>query len=292
MDENREVMQAETATDDWDDIDLSDVTDEGEASEPETENTEQTPEEQTEADQPTEATTETDAAGAETKPETEAGTDRYTLKHLDEVREVSREEVIALAQKGMDYDRIRGRLDEQQDYADMKKRNAELEEYAAFLKELAGDRPITELIDEGRAQVLMKQHGIDRDTALARVKLNRERAAFENERRQQQEQQQEQQKQQEAANAQEQWRKDCFLAFGREFPDVKPEQIPQEVWDAFARGETLVSAYSLHQLRALQKQQEEQKRAEENAKRSTGSQQSAGASEKMSAFDAAWYDGT
>lgn len=291
MDENREVMQAEPA-DDWDDIDLSDLTDDGEdVSEPETENTEQTPEAQTEADQPTEAPTETDANGAE-KQTAEAKTDLFTLKHMDETREVSREEVIALAQKGMDYDRIRGRLDEQKDYADLKKRNAELEDGYAFLKELAGDRSVDELIDEGRAQALMQQHGIDHETALGRVRLDRERRAFENERQKQQAQQQEQQKQQEQADAQEQWRKNCFLAFGKEFPDVDPKTIPQEVWDAFGRGETLVSAYSLHQLRALQKQQNEQKRAEENAKRSTGSRQSAGASEKMSAFDAAWYDGT
>lgn len=291
MDENREVMQAEAA-DDWDDIDLSDLTDDGEESATaEAEETEQTPEAATEADQPTETQPEADANGAK-QPEAEAQADKFTLKHLDETREVSRDEVIALAQKGMDYDRIRGRLDEQKDYADLKRRNEELSEYEAFLKELAGDRDVMELIDEGRAQLLMRQLGIDRETALGRVKLDRERKAFAAEQQKQQTQLQEQQKQQEQADAQDQWRKDCFMAFGKEFPDVDPKTIPQEVWEAFARGETLVSAYSLHQLRVLQKQQQEQKRAEENAKRSTGSQKSAGASEKMSAFDAAWYDGT
>jgi hypothetical protein len=36
----------------------------------------------------------------------------FTLKHLGEVRTVGRDEVIALAQKGLDYDRIRGRYGE------------------------------------------------------------------------------------------------------------------------------------------------------------------------------------
>jgi len=291
MDENREVMQAEPA-DDWDDIDLSDLPDSGEDTTfAEPEETEQTPETQTEADQPTDAEPEADADGAE-KPEAEAQADQFTLKHLDETRTVSRDEVIALAQKGMDYDRIRGRLDEQKDYAELKQRVETLEEHEAFLKELAGDRSVDDLIDEGRAQALMQQTGIDHDTALGRVKLDRERRALDAERQKQQTQQQEQQKQQEQADAQEQWRKDCFLAFSKEFPDVDPKTIPQEVWDAFGRGETLVSAYSLYQLRALQKQKNEQKRAEENAKRSTGSRQTAGAKENMSAFDAAWYDGT
>ena len=40
-----------------------------------------------------------------------AETDLFTLKHLDERRTVNREEVIALAQKGLDYDRIRAKYD-------------------------------------------------------------------------------------------------------------------------------------------------------------------------------------
>ena len=44
--------------------------------------------------------------GALSVPEPE----RYSIKHLGEEREVTREEVIALAQKGCDYDRIRERL--------------------------------------------------------------------------------------------------------------------------------------------------------------------------------------
>lgn len=35
----------------------------------------------------------------------------FTLKHLDEVKNVSRDEVVTLAQKGLDYDRIRTKLD-------------------------------------------------------------------------------------------------------------------------------------------------------------------------------------
>ncbi len=42
----------------------------------------------------------------------------FTLKHLDEVKNVSREEVITLAQKGLDYDRIRTRLDQAASGAD------------------------------------------------------------------------------------------------------------------------------------------------------------------------------
>ena len=50
-----------------------------------------------------------DPAGAEETRQT--GRETFTLKHLDEQREVSREELIALAQKGLDYDRIRADRD-------------------------------------------------------------------------------------------------------------------------------------------------------------------------------------
>ena len=39
-----------------------------------------------------------------------AGDESFTLRHLGETKSVGRDEVIALAQKGMDYDRIRGKL--------------------------------------------------------------------------------------------------------------------------------------------------------------------------------------
>ena len=44
------------------------------------------------------------------KPEKPAEAESFTLRHLGETRSVGREELIALAQKGMDYDRIRGKL--------------------------------------------------------------------------------------------------------------------------------------------------------------------------------------
>lgn len=44
------------------------------------------------------------------KVEKGAGDESFTLRHLGETKNVGRDEVIALAQKGMDYDRIRGKL--------------------------------------------------------------------------------------------------------------------------------------------------------------------------------------
>ena len=48
--------------------------------------------------------------GLAQKPEPEREPESYTLRHLGEERSVGRDELIALAQKGLDYDRIRGKL--------------------------------------------------------------------------------------------------------------------------------------------------------------------------------------
>ena len=48
--------------------------------------------------------------GLAQKPEPEPEPESYTLRHLGEERSVGRDELIALAQKGLDYDRIRGKL--------------------------------------------------------------------------------------------------------------------------------------------------------------------------------------
>lgn len=54
----------------------------------------------------------TDDAEPAMSPRAEKGAEAesFTLRHLGETKSVGRDEVIALAQKGMDYDRIRGKL--------------------------------------------------------------------------------------------------------------------------------------------------------------------------------------
>ena len=46
----------------------------------------------------------------EAEPAANPAPESFTLRHLGETKNVGREEVIALAQKGMDYDRIRSKL--------------------------------------------------------------------------------------------------------------------------------------------------------------------------------------
>lgn len=241
-----------------------------------------------------------DAAQTGENEEQQAQTDGqlFELKHLGETKNVNRDEVVTLAQKGMDYDRVTEKNTQlETQVSEQKQQLAQLTEHENALQELAKQSGTTveELVENMLIAVTKSKYGIDDDgMALERVKLDRERRALDQERAALAPQKQEQEQQ--AAN--EKWRGECFDAIAKAYPDVDPASIPNGVWEAFNRGETLVSAYARERNKALEaeiarmkSEQETRDRNAANAARSTGSQSSAGKAGSDEAFDALWYDG-
>ena len=241
-----------------------------------------------------------DAAQTGENEEQQAQTDGqlFELKHLGETKNVNRDEVVTLAQKGMDYDRVTEKNTQlETQVSEQKQQLAQLTEHENALQELAKQSGTTveELVENMLIAVTKSKYGIDDDgMALERVKLDRERRALDQERAALAPQKQEQEQQ--AAN--EKWRGECFDAFAKAYSDVDPASIPNGVWEAFNRGETLVSAYARERNKALEaeiarmkSEQETRDRNAANAARSTGSQSSAGKAGSDEAFDALWYDG-
>ena len=241
-----------------------------------------------------------DAAQPGENEEQRAQTDGqlFELKHLGETKNVNRDEVVTLAQKGMDYDRVTEKNTQlENQVSEQKQQLAQLTEHENALQELAKQSGTTveELVENMLIAVTKSKYGIDDDgMALERVKLDRERRALDQERAALATKNQEQEQQ--AAN--EKWRGECFDAFAKAYPDVDPASIPNGVWEAFNRGETLVSAYARERNKALEaeiarmkSEQETRDRNAANAARSTGSQSSAGKTGSDEAFDALWYDG-
>lgn len=282
MNENEKTGATAADWDNWDDIDLSDLKDD-EAEES------AAAEEAEEADQP-EATEAEGAGTEEAAGEEEKGTDQtFTLKHLDEVREVTRDEVIALAQKGMDYDRIRQKLEDE-----TASREALIAEKAGeaerFLQELADREKITvaELMDNVRAEVLAQTENIDISLAKERVKIMKEREALEKERTALQ-----------AGSAKDEERQQAINAFVEAYPGVEGKDIPREVWQEFERTGDLIGAYRAdenrklkEQIEALNQQLAAQQNNQKNKKRSTGSQSSDGADKTTDPIVSDWYNGS
>lgn len=289
--EPMEATQAVETTpdpDDWsdlenfDDIEVMDSDEEG---------TDEQPAEP-EADQQTEAAeTETpDTEEPESAPEQETADqpELIELKHLGQVVRVTPEQLNAYAQMGLDYQRIRDDRDA------ARAEVARLKEMEDYLKELAAPQGISveDLLDGAKAEVLANKEHLDRGIALQRVKLDRERKQFEAQKAQQTRAQQEQ-------SEKEQRQRDQFLQFAKEYPKVKPNDIPKEVWEKFKDGMNLTSAYAQYEAKSLRDQVasleaklEAEKKNSENKKRSTGTQKSAGNVTEQDAFDRLWYDGT
>ena len=150
--------------------------------------------------------------GLAKKPEPEREPESYTLRHLGETKNVGREEVIALAQKGMDYDRIRSKLGDASrelealragesfdpDPAERRRRDCEsfVKTFPEAADRLRRDKNAipAEVWDEVRrgasltdayAAHLSRREAAEKDTELARLRseLERERRERENARR-------------------------------------------------------------------------------------------------------------
>lgn len=289
--EPMEATQAVETTpdpDDWSDLETFDDI---EVMDSDEEGTDEQPAEP-EADQQTEAaeteTPDTEEPESATEQETADQPELIELKHLGQVVRVTPEQLNAYAQMGLDYQRIRDDRDA------ARAEVARLKEMEDYLKELAAPQGISveDLLDGAKAEVLANKEHLDRGIALQRVKLDRERKQFEAQKAQQTRAQQEQ-------SEKEQRQRDQFLQFAKEYPKVKPNDIPKEVWEKFKEGMNLTSAYAQYEAKSLRDQVasleaklEAEKKNSENKKRSTGTQKSAGNVTEQDAFDRLWYDGT
>lgn len=261
--------------DDWDDIDLADDSDA---------DTENGGAEAEPGDHTGEAETEEPAEG-EKEPEAEAQTDRFTLKHLDDVRTVSRDEVIALAQKGLDYDRIKGKLDGL-DTAELREAQAELSELRAVAREQG--MTVAEFADSMRAVMLAKKEGLSLERANERVKLARREAELQRREEALTRKAGEAEQADAAKKAAQEKRDRDIREFVAEYGGVDFKSIPQEVWADVSRGKGLVDAYRKHELRILKEELAAERKNTENAARSTGSRKGAGKTVQDD-FTASWY---
>ena len=223
--------------------------------------------------------TATDEANAEA-----AGNDDFLeLKHFDEIRKVNKDEAKGLAQKGMDYDRIRGKLDTAN--AEI----AKLKGYENFLEELKGDFPtVQDLIADTKAALYIEEqkkigNTITKASALEHVKEQLKDFPVPEEK---------EELQPSAEQVEMAIKRDSFTRFAEIYTDVKAADIPKEVWDDVDKTNSLVASYSRYQMKQINAELEALKLEEKNRKRSTGSMKSKGGNNLESIADSVWNDET
>ena len=201
----------------------------------------------------------------------------WTLNRQGQPLTVGETEIAALAQRGLEYDRLRAEYDGSRPVVELMRRFAQdaglsLEDYTARL----------------RAQAKQAQ-GLDAASARQQVELeDREARVAAQEAAERQRQAQAQQFQARQAQQRERIQRDV-QEFASVFPDAARDfrNLPGEVWQAVDGGMSLVAAYARYSAAQAQAearaQAEEQARQEavlrqnaENAARSAGSMKSAG----------------
>lgn len=210
----------------------------------------------------------------------------WIIKRMGETHTMTAEQITPeLLQKGLDYDRLRGKYDEAKPVMEMfsdlaRKAGMSVNDFA---KSIRAETKKAQGMSEAEARRTIELE--DREAALAAA----------------------QQRAQEAANAraQESARVRADIAeFARAFPDVYKQAggdpktvIPQSVWADVDKGMSLVAAYGRYiaanaaaQIEAANKRADTTAKNAANAARSTGSQKSAGNDSKnkdafLEAFD-------
>ncbi len=191
----------------------------------------------------------------------------FTLRHMDDPPlTVGREEVIRLAQQGLDYERVRTERDQLREY------RAQADPALNLVKTFAENSGMTleAYVDYCRTQALIAQ-GVNEPTAKAQVEMEKQKARMDAQTRAEQAEQQRRQTAEAQAKAEAQKRD--MEAFIGAYPDVKADEIPKEVWQKVAGGESLVTAYTMYlnqQLRAKMAAQEQNKKAAATAPGSLG----------------------
>ena len=226
-----------------------------------------------------------EAAEPETPPESTE--ELFDLKYMKETKQVNRQEVVELAQKGMDYDRaiqqrdsLRNSLQEQLTW----RANNEgvLSSIEALAKQSGVDVP--EFVRSLRTNMLMKQDGLTRNEAHERIlREDAEKKLAVKE--------QADLKTQEAAMKQTRAQKE-IAAFNEKYPDVDVKSIPQEVFQRAASGETsLIGAYAEHlnsqlnaEIKKLQAELAAEKQNKINKQKTAGSARTEGANAKYDDF--------
>lgn len=223
------------------------------------------------------------AAEDETEPEgAKDGADQsFTLKHLDTVTVVTRDEVVALAQKGMDYDRVRTKYD------DLKAKSEVPNTFEQFVREIAERSGMTaeQMMDDTRAQIIAEREGIDKAVAVERLRVKRELESKAAEKPVAEPDVTPEPKIDPVAE-----RRDREIAeFFAVFKGVDPATVPKEVWADVTKGVSLVNAYQAHLNRTEIARLEAARKAAENQRKSTGSRKTAGADKGRDAIDLDWY---
>ena len=281
MNENENTPVNSVVDEDWGEISLDDIF--TAEAEPEAE---ETTGEGTEGNADPEANQQTGGENEESHDDADTA-ESFVLKHLGTEQTVGRDEVIALAQKGLDYSRIRDKLQTSET------EKSEIAEKLSYFEKLADSqgKTLDQFIEATAAALRADEKKIPYEDALREVQFEFEKSKFAKEKT-------DWEKSRSDTETEENTRQADIDAFMAKYPEAaaKPDSIPKEVW-AEAEKTSLTEAYGNYmakqkdaEIASLRKQLEQEKQYRKNKESSTGSQATDNSGEKDTFFEALWND--
>lgn len=275
---NTAVVEDEALDSAWEDEDsdfeMEDGAQTDEADQPETE--------QPAADQPPATETDTDpgsgSEGTADQPEL------FDIVYRGQREQLTREQMVTMAQKGRDYDTVRAERDALR--VEQAANAGAMELVKGYAQRMGMDVP--QYLDWCRKQDLMRT-GMDEQQADQTMQMEKRQADLDaREARIGAEEAQRNSLLQKTREAQAKRRAD-MESFLRTYPDVKAETIPPEVWQKVTAGESLVSAYTMHENARLRAELAAERQNKEARSRSPGSL-SANSGAEMDELDRLWAE--
>lgn len=281
MNENENTPVNSVVDEDWGEISLDDLF--TAEAEPEAE---ETTGEGTEENADPEANQQTGGEDEESRDDADTA-ESFVLKHLGTEQTVGRDEVIALAQKGLDYSRIRDKLQTSET------EKSEIAEKLSYFEKLADSqgKTLDQFIEATAAALRADEKKIPYEDALREVQFEFEKSKFAKEKTNWE-------KSRSDTETEENTRQADIDAFMAKYPEAaaKPDSIPKEVW-AEAEKTSLTEAYGNYmakqkdaEIASLRKQLEQEKQYRKNKESSTGSQATDNSGEKDTFFETLWND--
>ena len=281
MNENENTPVNSVVDEDWGEISLDDIF--TAEAEPEAE---ETTGEGTEENADPEANQQTGGEDEENHDDADTA-ESFVLKHLGTEQTVGRDEVIALAQKGLDYSRIRDKLQTSET------EKSEIAEKLSYFEKLADSqgKTLDQFIEATAAALRADEKKIPYEDALREVQFEFEKSKFAKEKT-------DWEKSRSDTETEENTRQADIDAFMAKYPEAaaKPDSIPKEVW-AEAEKTSLTEAYGNYmakqkdaEIASLRKQLEQEKQYRKNKESSTGSQATDNSGEKDTFFETLWND--
>ena len=281
MNENENTPVNSVVDEDWGEISLDDLF--TAEAEPEAE---ETTGEGTEEKADPEANQQTGGEDEESHDDADTA-ESFVLKHLGTEQTVGRDEVIALAQKGLDYSRIRDKLQTSET------EKSEIAEKLSYFEKLADSqgKTLDQFIEATAAALRADEKKIPYEDALREVQFEFEKSKFAKEKT-------DWEKSRSDTETEENTRQADIDAFMAKYPEAaaKPDSIPKEVW-AEAEKTSLTEAYGNYmakqkdaEIASLRKQLEQEKQYRKNKESSTGSQATDNSGEKDTFFETLWND--